>query len=113
MPSQQGVEMRTQPIASRRRLAMLIGQHQALPVAAIDDPCALVAVRRPQRGILAYALAGAAVARRAILRRQADHLATRSSEERRVGKACVRTCSSRWPQSHYKTKRNNSNQMMP
>src|SRR3546814_13610304 len=26
----------------------------------------------------------------------------RGSEERRVGKACVRTCSSRWSPSHYK-----------
>src|SRR3546814_6786501 len=58
------------------------------------------------------------VARRAILRRQAEHLATRGdqralaagrdadaldvgrSEERRVGKECVSTCRSRWSPYH-------------
>src|SRR3546814_17094437 len=31
---------------------------------------------------------------------------TRRSEARRVGKECVRTCSSRWSQDHYKTQKN-------
>src|SRR3546814_16442709 len=31
------------------------------------------------------------------------------SEERRVGKECVRTCGSRWSTDHYKTKTNRHN----
>src|SRR3546814_15459447 len=34
-------------------------------------------------------------------------LAAVRSEERRVGKECVRTCRSRWSPSHYKTKKYN------
>src|SRR3546814_19524014 len=42
-----------------------------------------------------------------VLDKQNSHGVTRS-EERRVGKECVSTCSSRWAPSHYKKKTNNS-----
>src|SRR3546814_12832165 len=53
------------------------------------------------------------------MRRQVDHhlararaIGRRSStqrpEGRRVGKACVRTCSSRWSPYHYETKKKNN-----
>src|SRR3546814_12578666 len=35
----------------------------------------------------------------------AAHGMARRSEERRVGKECVRTCRSRWSQYHYKKKK--------
>src|SRR3546814_11698084 len=37
-------------------------------------------------------------------RRLIDRIAGGRSEERRVGKACVRTCRSRWVPYHYKNK---------
>src|SRR3546814_18831187 len=39
------------------------------------------------------------------LGQQNVHVPRHRSEERRVGKECVRTCRSRWSQYHYKTKK--------
>src|SRR3546814_11833580 len=39
---------------------------------------------------------------------QLNYLASSRSEERRVGKECVRTCRSRWSPDHEKKKKKNS-----
>src|SRR3546814_8087159 len=92
--------------SSRRRhtrCALVTGvQTCALPIFQLDAAVAAVVVlgvALDQRLIFAEAGGDQAARRHAFARQELDHpdrVRTIRSEERRVGKECVSTCSSRW-----------------
>src|SRR3546814_12233300 len=75
---------------------VLSSRHEALGTSVLDAFLYSVPVVATDAGGLKELLAQG----RGLLCPVGDHDALARSEERRVGKECVSTCSSRWPQYH-------------
>jgi len=76
VPGAQPVEVRPQFVFTHLAEPALIGHHQRLAAARLDDPGDLVTGRRPQRGVLAYPVGASEVAGRALLDRHGKHFAS-------------------------------------